>query len=91
MLPAVICSFQTKDRSKSVEVTDTSISVQEEHGRAQVSACVIITFIKACRNEEDLLLSRASMIAPLRTVSVFNSLFVGGTLRDHTKYGCVAD
>ena len=88
---AVICGFQTKDRSKSVEVTDTSISVQEEHERAQVSACVIILFIKGCRNEEDLLLSGASMIAPLRTGSVYNSLFVVGTLRDHTKCGCVAD
>ena len=28
--------FQTKNGSKSVEITDTATSVQEKHGRAQV-------------------------------------------------------
>ena len=28
------------------------------------------------------------MFAPLRNVSGFNSLFVGGALRDDTKYRC---
>ena len=60
--------------------------MQEKHGRAQVSACVTIIFINGCRNEVDLILSRASMFAPLRNVSMFNSLFVGGALRDHANY-----
>ena len=37
--------FQTKDRSKSVEITDTATSVQEKHGRAQVSTCVSILYL----------------------------------------------
>ena len=60
--------------------------MQEKHGRAQVSTCVIIIFMNRCRNEVDLILSRASMFAPLRNVSMFNSLFVGGALRDHANY-----
>ena len=80
----IICSFQTEDRSKSLEVTDTATSVQEKHGRAQVSACVIIIFINGCRNEVDLILSRAFIFAPLRNVSLFNSLFVGEASLDDT-------
>ena len=60
--------------------------MQEKHGRAQVSACVIIIFVNGCRNEVDLILPRAFMFAPLRNVSMFNSLFVGGALRDDTNY-----
>ena len=60
--------------------------MQEKHGRAQVSACVIIIFMNGCRNEVDLILPRAFMFAPLRNVSMFNSLFVGGALRDDTNY-----
>ena len=75
LLAAIICGFQTEDRSKSLEVTDTATSVQEKHGLAQVSACVIIIFINGCRNEVDLILSRAFIFAPLRNVSLFNSLF----------------
>ena len=56
LLAAIICGLRTKDRSKSVEVTDTATSVQEKHGRAQVSACVIIIFINGCGNEVDLIL-----------------------------------
>ena len=63
LLAAITCGFQTKDRSKSLEVTNTATSVQEKHGRAQVSACVIITFINGCRNEVHLILSRASKFA----------------------------
>ena len=37
--------FQIKDRSKSVEITDTATSVQEKHGRAQVSTCVSVISI----------------------------------------------
>ena len=75
LLAAAICGFQTDNRSKSVEVTDTATSVQDKHGRAQVSACVIIIFINGCRNEVDLILSRAFIFAPLRNVSLFNGLF----------------
>ena len=45
LLAAKICGFQTKDRSKSAEVTDSATLEQEKHGRAKVSACVIIIFI----------------------------------------------
>ena len=69
LLAAIICGFQTEDRSESLEVTDTATSVQEKHGRAQV------IFINGCRNEVDLILSRAFIFAPLRNVSLFNSLF----------------
>ena len=75
LLAGIICGFQTEDRSKSLEVTDTPTSVQDKHGRAQVCACVIIIFINWCRNEVDLILSRAFIFAPLRNVSLFNSLF----------------
>ena len=40
LLAAIICGFQTKDRSTSVEVTVTATSVQEKHGRAQVRASI---------------------------------------------------
>ena len=60
--------------------------MREKHGRAQVSACVIIIFMNGCQNEVDLILSRASMFSPLCNVSMFNSLFVGGALRDDTNY-----
>ena len=75
LLAAIICGFQTEDRSKSLEVTDTPTSVQDKHGRAQVCACVIIIFINGCRNEVDLIFVTSVIFAPLRNVSLFNSLF----------------
>ena len=39
LLAAIICGFQTEDRSKSLEVTDTPTSVQDKHGRTSLRLC----------------------------------------------------
>ena len=45
LLAAIIRGHRTKDRSKSVEVTDTATSVQEKHGCAQESALVLLLYL----------------------------------------------
>ena len=72
LLAAIIYGFQTKDRSKSDRSHWYRYYSAEKHGRAQVSACVIIIFVNGCRNEVDLILPRASMFAPLRKVLGFH-------------------